>query len=209
MTVIVGLVADDGTIYMGGDSAGTYENGDQYVIANPKVFYPKHAPWFVIGISGTLRFGQPLQYQFKPPLPPANVDMLEYMSTTFIASLKKCFRDAGVLAADRHGQDMDHSFLVGYQGALYRVESNFQILKVRDNYIALGSGENFALGAMFATKGQDPQQRIRLALEAAAAYNLTIREPFSLASLPLSQDNHQHVRQAAGRKRQRKRKAVK
>jgi hypothetical protein len=125
------------------------------------------------------------------------------MTTSFVSAVKKCFRDAGVMGSDQGGQDRGHSFLVGYQGQLFRIEDNFQVVVTQGTFVALGSGENYALGAMFATPGVAPEERIYLALRAAASYNLTIREPFTLCSLPYSQDNHQHVRKSVlrGRKR--------
>jgi hypothetical protein len=191
MTAIVGLVDADGTVYMGGDSAGTSNTGDQSVLLNQKIFQPEHGPWFLFGCCGEFRAGQVLQWTFRPPRPPGpDVNMDAFMVTKFVDSVKKCFEKAGLIRQDGNGNDIGHCFLVGYQGRVFKVEENFQVLSDRKNYTAVGSGESFALGALYATEGLAPADRVTLALQAAAHYHATVREPFTVKSLAFRHDWH-------------------
>lgn len=185
MTAIIGLVDADGTVYMGGDSAGTTSQGDQSVLANQKVFFPELGPWFVIGCCGTFRLAQVLKYSFQPPRPPAkDVELEGFMATTFVEAVKECFRETGIMNTEPGGAESGHSFLVGYQGRVFKIEDNFQVLYDAKNYTAIGTGEAVAMGALFASEGlAKADERVMLALRAAAYYNAMVREPFSLYAL--------------------------
>jgi hypothetical protein len=194
MTVIVGIVNSDGDIYMGGDSAGTAPDGSQSVFANKKVFTPAHGPFYLIGTCGSFRLAQVLKYGLKPPRPPgADVDLEQFMAGDFVDSVRDCYKDAGVLTHSDDGADTGHggTFMVGYQGRLFKVEENFQVLAERRNYMAVGSGESVALGVLYATEGSDPVTRIMTAMKASAAFNAWVREPFEILRLPFAADWHQ------------------
>lgn len=203
MTAIIGLVDDDGTIYMGGDSAATYDDGDQILVtSSQKVFRPKCCPWFVIGCAGEVRFAQLLQHAFPGPLPPPKEsDMLSFMVTDFIASIRKTF-DAFEITARESGVPSGHSFLVGYQGHIFRIEPNFGVIDTTTGYLALGSGESLARGALYATQGlMKAEDRVLTALNAASEYHSTVRPPFIIETLPMDQDWYQDVRKPKRRKR--------
>ena len=194
----MGIVNPDGDIYMGGDSAGTAPDGGQSVFINKKVFTPVHGPHYLIGTCGSFRLAQVLKYGLKPPSPPpSSVDFEHFMAEDFIDSVRECYKAAGVLTHSDDGADTGYggTFMVGYQGRLFKVEENFQVLADRRNYIAIGSGENIALGVLFATEGDDPYSRIITAMQAAAAFNCWVREPFEVMRLPFAQDWHQRPRQ--------------
>ena len=65
MTCIVGL-SHQGKVFMGGDAAAADDN---IVSARkePKVFIKNG---YLIGYSGSFRFGKVVQYSFNPPKPP-------------------------------------------------------------------------------------------------------------------------------------------
>lgn len=199
MTAIVGLIDTDQTVYIAGDSAGTNGNGDQSVFGNPKVFHPTHGPWFLMGCCDTFRLAQVLQYSLRPPLPPGpNVDLQHFMATEFVDSIRACFKKTGFEGGG--------SFLVGYQGQLFRIEENYQVLVERRNYMAIGSGEQVALGSLYATENiASVAERLSIAMKAAAHFNAFVREPFVVLRLPFFPDWHEEIR----KKRRRKRKNVK
>src|SRR3954469_20148546 len=196
MTAIIGLVDEHGNVHMGGDSAGTTNQGDQSVLLNQKVFSPEHGPWFLFGCCGTFRLAQVLQYAFVPPLPPGpKVSLEAFMATVFVESVKKLFRQTGLMHTDNTGAEVGHTFLVGYQGRVFKIEDNFQVLADARKYTATGTGESVALGALYATDGlAPPEQRIQLALSAAAHYNAMVREPFHVHSLPFREDWYKDVK---------------
>jgi ATP-dependent protease HslVU (ClpYQ) peptidase subunit len=175
MTCIIGLV-EDGNVYMGGDAAGVVGLSIT-TRADEKVFV--NGP-FLMGFTTSFRMGQILRYKFVPPAHNNKVNDMKYMVSDFVDSLRKCFHDNGFGDAD---SSTGGTFLVGYKGKLYKVDSDYQVGIPTLKYDACGCGADIALGAMFASKGEDPEVRIKTALKAAATFSAGVRAPFKLLSL--------------------------
>ncbi len=64
------------------------------------------------------------------------------------------------------------------------MESDYQIEEAVAGYNAVGSGDDIALGALFATRngGMGPVERLELALQAASYHNSDTRPPFVFVS---------------------------
>lgn len=173
MTCIIGLV-DDGNVYIGGDSAGV--SGLSISIrADEKVF--TNGP-FVMGFTTSFRMGQLLRYKFNPPEQTVNQTDMEYLVTSFIDAVRKCFKDNGFGKEDAGG-----TFLLGYKGKLYNINTDFQVGIPADGFDAVGSGDDLALGAMYVSDGLDPVKRITKALEAASYFNAGVAAPFRVVKL--------------------------
>jgi ATP-dependent protease HslVU (ClpYQ) peptidase subunit len=170
MTCIVGLL-DKGNVYMGGDSAGVA--GLSISVRNDeKVF--TNGP-FIMGFTSSFRMGQLLRYKFDPPKQTVGVDDMKYMVTDFVEAVRSCFSQHG------YGTGKDQTggtFLVGYNGVLYTIDSDFQVGIPGEAYDAVGCGADLALGAMFASKGKKPEERVKVALEAAAMFSGGVLPPF-------------------------------
>ena len=71
---------------------------------------------------------------------------------------------------------------LGYKDKLYSVESDFQVGESLDNYAACGSGEDFALGSLATTEGLglSPEERIRVALQAASKFSVSVAPPYQI-----------------------------
>ncbi|HEY7357571.1 MAG TPA: hypothetical protein VH590_13930 [Ktedonobacterales bacterium] len=178
MTCIVGLV-DEGKVYIGGDSAGVNGGWDLIVRADPKVF--RNGP-FVMGFTTSFRMGQLLHYAFVPPPHPPGLDLYHYMSIEFINAVRDCLKNGGW--AKKEGEkETGGVFLVGYQGHLFHIDSDYQVGEALDGYMSVGSGDEVARGALYATHKLPPLVRIRLALEAAERWNAGVRGPFVIEVL--------------------------
>jgi hypothetical protein len=209
MTVIVGIIAPNGDIFMGSDSAGTSMDGSQSIYVNKKVFAPVHGPAYLIGVCGNHRLSQVMRYAFVPPPPPGpDVDLERFMASEFVNSVRECYRENGILTSTDDGADTGSfgSFLVGYQGRLFEMEENFQILIDRRNYMSVGSGEDVAHGALYATdkSDADPAERVMIALRAAVNFNAWCREPLEILRLPFDQSWHRAEAQAKKKPRGKK-----
>lgn len=180
MTCIVGLVIvglvdkETGTVYIGGDSAGS---ADTFISirADEKVF--NNGP-FIMGFCGSFRMGQLLRYKFDPPRQTVNQDDMKYMVSTFIDSVRKCFGENGFGKTPDKDDNRGCTFLVGYNGKLYTIMSDFQVAQLHDNYYAIGSGADLALGSLYSTVGLKDEDRITIALEAASKFNSAVAAPF-------------------------------
>lgn len=178
MTCIVGLV-DEGKVYMGGDSAGVNGGWDLVVRADPKVF---HIGPFVVGFTSSFRMGQLLRFALVPPVHPPEVDIYRYMTVDFINAVRDCLKTGGWAKKDGE-KESGGVFLVGYRGRLFEIDSDYQVGEGLDGYMAVGSGDQVALGALYATQKLPPLVRIRLALEAAERWNAGVRGPFVIEVL--------------------------
>ena len=173
MTCVVGL-EDKGNIYIGADSAGS-AGTNLSIRADEKVFM--NGP-FIIGFAGSFRMGQLLRYKFDPPKQSVKTDDMKYMVTDFIDAAKKCFTDNGFGSTSTGGL-----FVVGYNKKLYRIDSDFQVGKLVLPYVAIGSGECYALGSLHSSATKNPEQKIKLALQAAATFSLGVAPPFHILKL--------------------------
>lgn len=184
MTCIAGLV-DKGVVYIGGDSAGV----SGYSItsrADKKVFRNGD---FLFGFTSSFRMGQLLAHSFTPPKRHQDTDVYAYMVTSFIDAVRSCLKDGGY-AEKRNDAEHGGTFLVGYEGRLFRIESDYQVGEPLDGYDAVGCGEDIALGSMYSTVGGKPKDRITSALKAAEHFSAGVRAPFNLLA---SNDNKEKV----------------
>ncbi|GAA4439448.1 hypothetical protein [Phytohabitans houttuyneae] len=176
MTVIAGLV-DNGTVLLGGDSAGV--GGYQMTVRrDAKTFV--NGP-YVFGFCGSFRMGQLLRHAFTPPVPPSDVDLERFMCTTWIDAVRQALKDGGYARID-DGQESGGTFLVGVRGRLFEVHGDYQVGEALDGYSAVGCGDDVALGVLYATAGSDMvgEDRIVLALRAAERHSAGVRGPFTL-----------------------------
>lgn len=177
MTCIVGLI-DNGTIYMGADSAGVagYEIS---IRKDSKVFINNG---FLIGFTSSFRMGQLLKYSFTPPAIKENQDLFAYMVTDFIDAVRICLKTGGY-ARINNNEDVGGFFLIGHKGRLFCVESDFQVGELYEPYAAEGCGQPYALGSLFSTSGLGPKERVEKALKAAEMFNAGVRGPFNILQL--------------------------
>ena len=177
MTCIVGLV-DKGTVYIGGDSAGVSEY-NLTVRADRKVFKNKD---FIFGFTSSFRMGQLLRHSFVPPLHDKEVDTEKYMCTTFIDAVRQCLKEGG-FAKNEMETESGGQFLVGYQGRLFVIDSDYQVGESANNFNSIGCGQSVALGVMYATACSSANERVTLALKAAEQFSVGVRGPFFVERL--------------------------
>ena len=177
MTCIVGLVSD-GKVYIGGDSAGVA--GWQLTIRKDvKVFRNGD---FLIGGTSSFRMLQLLHYAFTPPAYEPGTDLEKYMAVDFVNALRQCFKDGGY-AEKKNEQEEGGIFLVGFQGRLFYIGSDYQVGEPLCGYEAVGCGAEVAIGSLYATPALSPRKRIEGALKAAEAHNAGVRSPFVIEEL--------------------------
>lgn len=172
MTCIVGIKTPKG-LYIGGDSAVSSGNLVQ-ILEDPKVWQRGQ---FIIGFAGSLRVGQIVKYKMK--IPPINKrEPTQYMVTGFVDAMRKVLKKAGASREDNKEEEQDNQFLIGFKGRLFEIDEAYGVCEVGDEYVAIGSGTEYALGSLHTSKGQPPEKRIKAALEAAAYFCDGVRPPF-------------------------------
>ncbi len=180
MTCIVAVKDNHNRLWMGGDSAGVGGFGTYSVVTrtDPKVFKLGE---YLIGFTSSFRMGQILRHKFKPPIPPADVDISHFMVTDFVDELRKCFKEAGWIEI-KEGKESGGIFIVGIRGKLFTIEEDFQVAESADEFTATGCGIELALGSLHTSEGWGPVDRIQLALGAAQRFSGGVREPFLIIS---------------------------
>jgi ATP-dependent protease HslVU (ClpYQ) peptidase subunit len=177
MTCIVGL-AQDGKVYIGGDSAGI--GGWNLTIRKDKKVFRNGD--FLIGGTTSFRMLQLLHHAFVPPVYDPAVDIEKFMTTTFIDAIRECFK-AGGYATKNSEQESGGQFLVGFRGRLFNIQNDYQVQEALDGYDAIGCGLEVALGSLHAAldpykEAEYPRRHIMMALEAAEHHNAGVRGPF-------------------------------
>lgn len=175
MTCIVGIVNNDGSITMGGDSAGM--GGLSITLRkDPKVFINGD---YIIGFTSSFRMGQLLQVH---PLPscPAEGDVYRFMIAGFVPAIREIFKEGGYISKTNE-KESGGTFLVGCYGRLFSIQDDFQVCETLDGYDTVGSGCDVAIGALYASyQTQSPHARVWEALKAAERYNAGVHAPFTI-----------------------------
>jgi ATP-dependent protease HslVU (ClpYQ) peptidase subunit len=181
MTCIV-AIKKDSVVYMGADSAGVA--GYDLVVRNdPKIYQVGE---FLFGFTGSFRMGQLLGYSMPKLIKEEAMPIHQFMVTTFIDTVRQVLKDGG-FASKKDENESGGTFLVGYRGHLFCVEGDYQVGEVAQDYCAVGCGAQIALGSLYtspyADRIDEPEQRLRIALEAAQEFSAGVRAPFIFRSI--------------------------
>ena len=182
MTCIVSLKQDK-KIYIGGDTAAV-AGLSVNVRLDTKVFKNKK---MLIGYAGSYRLGQLMRFAFKPPKHEKGKDDYEYMCVDVIRSIQKCFAKHGFDGQNKKDEkETSGQMLIAYKGTLYEIYEDYQVGISADPYISIGCGSDLALGAMYALHASPngsklpPEEKIKIALSAAAKFSGGVLPPFNI-----------------------------
>lgn len=174
MTCVVGIEMGKSVI-LGADSAW----GTEDFIApakTPKVFRKGE---LVVGFATNWVFGLLVCHRFVPPPIGRDLHRLDhYMNSRFADALNNMLADEGISTVPEGG-----ALMVGVRGELYEVDGELCAVRA-SGWSAIGAGEMIAAGSLYTSEGLglSPHERLRLALESAAAYAPTVCPPFMYAS---------------------------
>lgn len=180
MTCIIGYEYN-GTTIVAGDSAGLSD----WVITqrHTKVFRLNE---MIVGYTSSFRMGQLIQHCFDyPPIPTTGADE-RYFVRDFVPALRKLFEDGGFGKKGGENGDEGGSFMIGVQGKLFAIESDYQVTSTPTGLLSIGVGRNFALGAMtalrpFVLSGElSPQAAVTRAMEATAKNCMGVALPMTM-----------------------------
>ena len=81
--------------------------------------------------------------------------------------------------SDNYLDYMESSFLFAYKDKLFLINSDGCVIEI-DDYVAIGSGAQEAIGSLLSTEGQNIQRRIVKAIKASAASDIYVDYPIIL-----------------------------
>ena len=185
MTCVVALIHEN-KVLLGGDAAASDDkSGLIFQRTDPKVF---KVGQFGIAFVDSFRMGQILQYNWTPPIYKPTVgyrNLDKFIRTKFIESIKDAFKEQGYGNFGSGTEDGDEGgiFIITVQGAgrIFTMDSDFHIGEADVQYMDEGAGQELALGSLFSTSSiKTPRKRVRMALDAAAKFNMSVRPPFTI-----------------------------
>lgn len=182
MTCIVGLKTEDG-ILLGGDRATVW--GDHLRIQNEPKVYKKGD--FIFGGAGWVSIIQLMPYTMV--FPEFEEDLGEtptaYMVNKFIPQLQKVIDECGRLIVKDGKEECECDFIVGFKGHLFNIGADFSLFEPAEDYIAIGTGGDYAEASLYTSEdfGLPPKLRLELALESASKFNNGVAPPFDFEEI--------------------------
>ena len=129
---------------------------------------------YLIAGAGEVQACDIAQHIWLPPAPTPkdSKDLYHFMITKVMPSLRKCLKDNGYNFEDDIDDDYRFKFIIALEGQLFEVDDDCSICVRDDGLYGVGSGSEFALGAMHA--GASPLK----ALEIASRLDVFTSRPF-------------------------------
>ena len=172
----IAVVRQDKAVYMAGDRGASTEDSILTLKA-PKVF--KIGP-YLFGYAGTMD-GERMRHNFKPPVPKTNVNLEKFMYTDFLISLRNFYENWWVDIS----KESDFGMLIAFKGRIFEHNAfDMSLTEYDEDYLAMGSGSDFALGSLWTTQHQkNGKRRAQLAVEAAVKYSTSCIGPVDVVSI--------------------------
>lgn len=182
MTVIAAFQGNGFSVMASDSRASDISNGDMFVLANKKITRDKQDQ-YLFAASGASRGANLLQQGWTPPDAPAYIDeehLDEFMTQTFISSLRELFVDEGYEGISFSGESAVHDsvFLVSVHGVIYPIFQDYCWDRDVRGVYAIGSGGPIAIGVMEAlgiqkckNKPEEARKIVKKAVEIACEWN--------------------------------------
>lgn len=144
----------------------------------------------LVGTTGLHRLSNVILDLYAPDLEVAPGEDPYRLALRFAQDLRARCKDAGVLTANKEGQeDMGGRVLLGYAGRLFGVSSDFAVIE-HAPWWAIGCGCEWAEGAL-ATLDRlalplGTEERLRFVLELVAERDIHVGPPYTILHAPTS-----------------------
>jgi ATP-dependent protease HslVU (ClpYQ) peptidase subunit len=151
MTTIIGVQNADGCV-IAFDSR-VAEGGKVYT--HPEMVKAVERGSYIIGGAGDYRALQVVLHGWSPPLvtAKAKTNLYEFVINKVAPSLKTTLTEAGIeftKSSDNEDDKFELSLLIGVNGTIFEIDSDFAVAMNDTGLYAIGSGGDFALGALHA-----------------------------------------------------------
>lgn len=188
MTCVIGYIDKKSRkIYMGSDSIGTDDHNGRMVRRDPKIFQKYN---MLIGFAGSYRIGQLLNSSLFQPPKYEDEEFIDYFVSKFIPVLYHLL-DENKLIHQKDGEEpeMAAQLLIGFHGALIKIETDFQVEIHLDDFDAIGSGGNEALASLITYKKLSGKNKIKpdiliaTIIESVAQINWAVGGPVQISTI--------------------------
>ena len=200
MTLVISI-RDKNRIVLGSDQQGSTGNTASHNCT--KIWEVQDLPGAIMGSVGTARASQIIQY--SSVVDKNCLENINNIDTDFIVnSLAPTI--AGALKANGIKIDafedatcpmMPNAFLFAYKDRAWMIWNDLSVTEM-DDYLAIGSGSEVANGALFATKGKNPFERIVTSIAAASESTLFVDDGLDLLATEYYQQDRKQIAKALG-----------
>lgn len=194
MTTIVGIQGDGFSVICADSRiVSVAEDGSTSAVSqlgNGTSKVSQNGP-YLLGAAGDVRAINILHHAFQPPTPPNNLrgkKLDAFITVKFIPALRECFEKQGYASPGRDGAhiaEQDSTIVVVIHGTIYVIDGDYSWCSDANDYYAVGSGSDYALGAlhilMHLRKGLTVQATKAIATKAiatAAKYDVHTGAPY-------------------------------
>lgn len=184
MSVVV-AIKQNGKVYIGADSQVT-KGGTRVTLKNSnnyKIWKVANAEHCLMGHVGNLRDAN-LVRLMDSLVTDYNVYRnhvgFEFVVKKIVPDIVQELTDYGLLKDGKTTDCLDSSFLFAYKDQLYSINSDRAVIEI-DDYVAIGSGADQAIGSLLSTEGEEPKARIVKAIKSSAASDIYVDYPIIIA----------------------------
>lgn len=134
---------------------------------------------YLLGAAGDVRAINILHHAFTPPTPPAGISGVKldkFFTMKFIPALRACFESQGYALPQKensaHTAEQGSSIIAVVHSTVYLVDTDYSWSNDRSGVYALGSGAQYAIGALHARKPKKEYTVAKARSEALMALNI-------------------------------------
>ena len=151
MTTIIGVQNADGCV-IASDSR-VADNGKVYT--HPEMVKAVERGSYIIGGAGDYRALQVVLHGWQPPLVSAKAkqNLYEFVINKVAPSLKSTLTEAGIeftKSSENDDNKFELQLIIGINGTIFELDSDFAVAMNDTGLYAIGSGGDYALGALHA-----------------------------------------------------------
>lgn len=179
MTCVV-AIRDKNKTYIGGDSMGVGGYHGSY--RDDKKVFISHG--IAYGFTGSYRMGQILKHHTNKIVSKLKeTDPFAFVVECLIPHYREILQEHGYTKIDNNKEE-GGVFILGFNGHIFAVYSDFQVSQPSNDYYSVGSGESYAFGALkiMETSKNTPRDKIKKAINAASYFSATVGGKVSIVS---------------------------
>ena len=153
MTTIIGVQHQWG-VEMAADSQITWGDRPMNAFGVNKII---NRNGYLIGAAGESRITDFICYEWKPLKPPQSGDMYVFVASRLTPQLRKALTDANI-----EFKGAEFTILLAVKGQLFIISSDLTVVRDEDGLYGIGTGGDYALGALHA--GATVEQAVMIAM---------------------------------------------
>ena len=178
MSVVV-AIKEGGKVFVGADSQVT-RGGTRTTLSNPnnyKIWKVNGTDYCLMAHVGWVRDANVVRTLYIVDDYDVYRDCIDfrYVVKRVVPQITEALTDAKFLK-EGYIESTDSSYLFIYKDRLFCIGSDLSVVEVED-FVAIGSGANQAIGSLLSTEGESPEERIITAIKASAASDIYVDYP--------------------------------